>query len=857
MRYSNQQKTIALVVGVLAMVFSISLAVWAWTEPGVIPPGGNVSAPINVGSTPQTKTGNLTLPNLYLNATGNEGDVYNADEIIGYGDLILRGKSGNAAPIYLEGTSVIINNDAGTGNVGIGDTTPASLLTVGSGDLFQVDSSGNLIKIRNIIYSWPSVQGVASTCLTNNGSGTLSWGACGGGGGYATIQDEGTSLTQRNTLNFTGAGVTCVDNVGSTRTDCTISGGGISWPLLAPDGSAAAPIYSFSNDPDMGIYRGGVDILRFATAGTDRMTINATGNVGIGTTIPSAKLAVGGTGSVGDAIAAYANSVNSALYAQQSGTGYAGYFSGKVEVAGPATGSGITIRAAGGGDVVLNSGGSLFFDGNYSYASGNYIRPVAANTQAFFTSGAERMRITSGGNVGIGTTNPVAKLQISGNITNNYFRPLYIQMDATLPNVHTAAFVNVAGYGVSIGAYSGDIGMGSVNARKYTNGIGDTIANLILQREGGNVGIGTTEPIAKLAVGGTGSVGDAIAAYSNGECSAIYGEQLGSIGYAGYFSGQVYMSGNVGIGTTSPTNILSLGNAAARKFWIENSDTNVVGMALTVAAGGTITGTSVSNVAGGDLILQAGLGTGTGASTISFQTGTTLTTGMTLQTMSTKMTILGNGNVGIGTTNPVQKLDVNGNIRVRGILGCQTAYTGFDEVTGQPIAGALTTNASGDLICISVVRPSPPACLEEGSLALTPDGFKKMEDLKVGDYVIGYKDGEKMATGITKTSVHDGKWTLYYYKGYWFTGNHKVYTDYEHFEEVSKLSDVTKEYIGKVYDITVEETQNYFGENGLLIHNKQQGLQKRNWCQLYPYFKTFVKTNKKSFKNKKSLLLNF
>jgi hypothetical protein len=77
-----------------------------------------------------------------------------------------------------------------------------------------------------------------------------------------------------------------------------------------------------------------------------------------------------------------------------------------------------------------------------------------------------------------------------------------------------------------------------------------------------------------------------------------------------------------------------------------------------------------------------------------------------------------------------------------------------------------------------------------------------------------------MATGITKTSVHDGKWTLYYYKGYWFTGNHKVYTDYEHFEEVSRLSDVTKEYIGKVYDITVEETQNYFGENGLLIHNK-------------------------------------
>jgi lysophospholipase L1-like esterase len=118
--------------------------------------------------------------------------------------------------------------------------------------------------------------------------------------------------------------------------------------------------------------------------------------------------------------------------------------------------------------------------------------------------------------------------------------------------------------------------------------------------------------------------------------------------------------GNVGIGTSGPTNILSLGNSADRKFWIENTDTDVVGRALTVSAGSTVAGTSVSNVTGGNLILQSGLGTGTGASTISFQTGTTLTTGTTLQTMSTKMTILGNGNVGISTINPLSKLAVIG-----------------------------------------------------------------------------------------------------------------------------------------------------------------------------------------------------
>lgn len=43
---------------------------------------------------------------------------------------------------------------------------------------------------------------------------------------YQTVADEGTGLTQRATINFTGAGVSCADNAGSTRTDCTIAGGG-------------------------------------------------------------------------------------------------------------------------------------------------------------------------------------------------------------------------------------------------------------------------------------------------------------------------------------------------------------------------------------------------------------------------------------------------------------------------------------------------------------------------------------------------------------------------------------------------------------------------------------------------------
>lgn len=48
----------------------------------------------------------------------------------------------------------------------------------------------------------------------------------GGSGGYATVQDEGSGLTARATLNFVGSGVTVTDDAANTRTLVTIPGGG-------------------------------------------------------------------------------------------------------------------------------------------------------------------------------------------------------------------------------------------------------------------------------------------------------------------------------------------------------------------------------------------------------------------------------------------------------------------------------------------------------------------------------------------------------------------------------------------------------------------------------------------------------
>lgn len=90
------------------------------------------------------------------------------------------------------------------------------------GDIFRIASDG-----KTLIGSIAQDDAETKVVVWNSTDKILEWRDAatlgGAGGGYATIQEEGTPLTQRTVLNFIGEDVTAVDDAGNTRTNVTIA----------------------------------------------------------------------------------------------------------------------------------------------------------------------------------------------------------------------------------------------------------------------------------------------------------------------------------------------------------------------------------------------------------------------------------------------------------------------------------------------------------------------------------------------------------------------------------------------------------------------------------------------------------
>jgi len=165
------------------------------------------------------------------------------------------------------------------------------------------------------------------------------------------------------------------------------------------------------------------------------------------------------------------------------------------------TGTNAALTLVGGGAGRIDFGvGSTRTAGIYSDAS-NYteIFTTTALPLVFSTNSAEKMRITSAGNVGIGTTSPSQALHVSGSlrVTGAYY-------DSSNSAGSSGQVLSSTGSGtdwVSLSEISGVDGTGTANyVAKWSDA--DTIANSQIVDNGTNVGINNATPKTKLDVNG-------------------------------------------------------------------------------------------------------------------------------------------------------------------------------------------------------------------------------------------------------------------------------------------------------------------------------------------------------------------
>ena len=175
----------------------------------------------------------------------------------------------------------------------------------------------------------------------------------------------------------------------------------------APDGTAGAPGIAFESDPNTGIYSPGADQVAISTGGTGRLFIDASGNIGIGTS-PSHKLHISGTGSVSSRTFATDATGDASFFVQNDGNGICGpLIYGSTKTAYGALASNETAFYSNRSTTIMADGGSAVI----KFATGG-------NT--------ERARIDSSGRLLVGTSSATNNLRLNETLgivsagSNNY-----------------------------------------------------------------------------------------------------------------------------------------------------------------------------------------------------------------------------------------------------------------------------------------------------------------------------------------------------------------------------------------------------------------------------------------------------
>ena len=311
----------------------------ALTVTGVINADGKVKFPAGTANAPSFYNGTDTDTGLYFSAA-------------------------NEISVATGGTQRVVVDSSG--RLGIGTGSPSSLLEV-SGATPQIKSTDT--DVSNSYSVFQNSSGLSVYNAVNNG-----------GAGQHLFQANGSEKVRIDSSGNCGIGTSLPQNElhvsSSGSTYINVEGGTT---------STTGILFGDSGDQDIGqiLYSNSDNSMRFVTNTSEQFRIDSSGRVGIGDTTPTAKLDLLDDG---DAM----------IRIKTSGTGSGDSSILSLQVTNTSADNNIYF-----GDPDDSNAGQIRYD-------------HGSNFMSFNTSGSERLRVDSSGNLGVGTSSPGNKLTIDG-----------------------------------------------------------------------------------------------------------------------------------------------------------------------------------------------------------------------------------------------------------------------------------------------------------------------------------------------------------------------------------------------------------------------------------------------------------
>ncbi|MDB5194325.1 MAG: hypothetical protein JWN50_339 [Parcubacteria group bacterium] len=563
------------------------------------------------------------------------------------------------------GTQGDVSGTLITSNIGVGTTTPTAKLFItgigtGNGVSLETANSSNVPILK----------------VLDNGITTLTDGATTGFGFDTT--NKAFTLGQGNQVGtFSIAGA---DSGGTVPINITVKAGnytgGASVPaaklsLLGGSNTGAAPLFGGDVIINAGQGGAGYGNVQLAPLG---------GNVGIGTTNPQAKFEVMATTSGSTILQEVLRVSRTGGTNNDANAGRAAVLSFYDENNPTLTGAVSGLRELPGS----NFDGDLAF---YTNSGGNHTT-VAGLT--------ERMRISAAGNVGIGTTAPGT---VNGTaLTGKFFHlssgsgAAQLVVDGTLRG---ALILNASSATANSRVFQLRSDTGLFQLVSWNDN--ETEKNVILNAtSAGNVGIGTTAPTSRLNVIAASGVAES-ARFMTNDYNAGTNTGSGFVIDYGAASGNTYTrltavssgqsafnnlilqsgGGSVGIGTTAPSAKLQVAQAAGTSvegLRLQSNTNSAEGNSVRLAFSSQVALDGVQRVNAAIDALTT--------SVASSHYGQLAFSTMNATVLSEKMRIDPVGNVGIGTTNPLDTLNV----------ARDRANNGSDSLAQLVVSGSSATN---------------------------------------------------------------------------------------------------------------------------------------------------------------------